>query len=199
MNKEGVLPPPYFLIDTMIKFTELRVQKGRLTIVAEVREIDDYYDNVYIDKIIVDTQDTFTTSGPSANPIYSVTVDGNQKKFSITLSPTQLGIESIENTMFFVYAKAKGTPAPGTPCGFDDEYEVGVTFSLCPIYNATMGYVKQVNNTCEIPKDFVNMILQFKAIQYSIDSGHFTQAIAYYNKFYKNLSVNTHSTCGCHG
>ena len=184
----------------MIKFTELRVQKGRLTIVAEVREIEDYYDNVYIDKIIIDSQDTFNSSGPSANPIYSVTVDGNQKKFSVSLDSSDLGGINIDNTMFFVYAQAKGVPHPvHTPCGFDDEYSVGVTFSLCPIYNATMGYIKQVENSCEIPRDFINMILQFKAIQYSIDSGHFTQAIAYYNKFYKNLSVNTYSTCGCHG
>lgn len=182
----------------MIKFTELRVQKERLTIAAEVREIENYYDNVYIDKIIIDSQDTLNTSGPSANPIYSVTVDGNQKKFSISLSETALGVD-INNTMFFVYAVAKGTPAPETPCGYDESTTVGVTFSLCPIYNATMGYVKQVENSCEIPKDFVNMILQFKAIHYSIESGHFTQAVKYYNKFYKNLSVNTFSTCGCHG
>ena len=182
----------------MIKFTELRVQKGRLTIVAEVREIEDYYDNVYIDKIIIDSQDTLNTSGPSANPIYSVTVDGNQKKFSTSLSETALGVD-IDNTMFFVYAVAKGVPAPETPCGYDESTTVGVTLSLCPIYNATMGYVKQVENSCEIPKDFINMILQFKAIYYSIESGHFTQAVKYYNKFYKNLSVNTHSTCGCHG
>ena len=183
----------------MIKFTELRVQKERLTIVAEVREIENYYDNVYIDKIIIDSQDTFNTSGPSANPIYSVTLDGNQKKFSISLSSTQLGGVDINQTMFFVYAVAKGTPAPATPCGYDETNSVGVTFSLCPIYNTTMGYVKQVENTCEIPKDFINLILQLKAIQYSINSGHFTQAVKYYNKFYKNLSVNTFSTCGCHG
>lgn len=183
----------------MIKFTELRVQNERLTIVAEVREIEHYYDNVYIDKIIIDTQDTFISSGHSANPIYSVTIDGEQKRFSISLDATQLGGIDINNTMFFVYAKAKGTPAPSTPCGYDKEYSVGVTFSLCRIYNATMGYVKQIENSCEIPKDFINMILQFKAIQYSVDSGHFTQAIKYYNKFYKNLSVNTSSNCGCHG
>lgn len=183
----------------MIKFTELRVQKERLTIVAEVREIDDYYDNIYIDKIIIDTQDTLTTSGPSANPIYSVTVDGNKKKFSISLSSTELGGVDIDHTMFFVYAVAKGIPAPDTPCGYDDTPSVGVTFSLCPIYNTTMGYIKQVENSCEIPKDFINMIIQLKAIQYSVNSGHFTQAVKYYNKFYKNLSVNTSHTCGCHG
>ena len=183
----------------MIKFTELRVQKERLIIVAEVREIEDYYDNVYIDKIIIDTQDTFTTSGPSANPIYSVTVDGYQKKFSISLSSLDLGNVDINKTMFFVYAVAKGIPAPDTPCGYDDTPTVGVTFSMCPIYNKAMGYIKEVENSCEIPKDFINMIIQLKAIQYSVDSGHFTQAVKYYNKFYKNLSVNTFSTCGCHG
>ena len=183
----------------MIKFTELRVQKERLTIVAEVREIEDYYDNIYIDKIIIDTQDTFTTSGPSANPIYSVTVDGNQKTFSVSLSSTELDGVDINHTMFFVYAVAKGTPASDTPCGYDDVNTVGVTFSMCPIYNASMGYIKEVENSCEIPKDFINMIIQLKAIQYSINSGHFTQAIKYYNKFYKNLGVGTVSNCGCHG
>lgn len=183
----------------MIKFTELRVQKERLTIVAEVREIENYYDNVYIDKIIIDSQDTFKTSGPSANPIYSVTVNGNEKKVSISLSSTELGGIDINHTMFFVYGVAKGTPAPETPCGYDDVNSVGVTFSMCPIYNKTMGYIKEVENSCEIPKDFINMIIQLKAIQYSVDSGHFTQAVKYYNKFYKNLSVNTSHTCGCHG
>ena len=183
----------------MIKFTELRVQKERLTIVAEVREIENYYDNVYIDKIIIDSQDTFKTSGPSANPIYSVTVNGNEKKVSISLSSTELGGIDMNHTMFFVYGVAKGTPAPETPCGFDDTNSVGVTFSMCPIYNKTMGYIKEVENSCEIPKEFINMIIQLKAIQYSVDSGHFTQAVKYYNKFYKNLSVNTSHTCSCHG
>ena len=183
----------------MIKFTELRVQKERLTIVAEVREIEDYYDNVYIDKIIVDTQDTFTTSGPSENAIYSVTIDGDKKRVSISLSATTLGLSDLEHTMFFVYAKAKGNPAPTTPCGFDEEYSMGVTFAFCPIYNTTVQYIREIENSCEIPKNFIDMILQFKAIQYSIDTGHYVQAIKYYNKFFKKLNIGAHSNCGCHG
>lgn len=183
----------------MIKFTELRVQKEHFTIVAEVKEIEDFYDNVYIDKIIIDTQDTFTTSGPSANPIYSVTLDGNQKTYSASLSSTELDNIGMDNTMFFVYAVAKGTPAPETPCGYDNINTLGVTFSMCPIVNRFMGYVKQVENTCEIPKDFINLMLQQKAIQYSISSGHFIQAIDFYKKFYSNINVNAFSRCGCHG
>jgi len=105
----------------------------------------------------------------------------------------------MNKTMFFVYAEAEGVPSPTIPCGFDETPSVGVTFSLCPIYNETMQYVKEVENDCVLPKSFINMILQFKAIQYSINSGHFTQAIKYYNKFYKNLGVSTTNSCGCYG
>ena len=184
----------------MIKFTELRVQKERLIIVAEVREIEDYYDNVYIDEILIDTQDTFVTTGPSANVIYSTTVEGNQKKVTLSLSVNDFTDNNIDinKTMFFVYAKAKGIPHP-CPCGFDQETSIGVTFSMCPIYNATMQYVKEVEYTCDIPENFINMYLRFKAIQYSIESGHFTQAIKYYNKFFKGIGVLNFKSCGCHG
>lgn len=184
----------------MIKFTELRVQKERLIIVAEVREIADYYDNVYIDEILIDTQDTFVTSGPSANVIYSKKIEGDQKKVILSLSVNNFeGSIDINRTMFFVYAKAKGAPNWDCPCGFDDTISVGVTFSMCPIYNATMQYVKEVENSCDLPANFIDMILQFKAIQYAIESGHFTEAIKYYNKFYKGINIHNFKSCGCHG
>lgn len=184
----------------MIKFTDLRVNKGHLIITAEVREIEDYYDNVYISQIKIDSQDTFNSSGPSSRLIYESETFTAAKKVTLDLVASDFdGNIDIDKTMFFVYAVASGTPASDTPCGFDETPSVGVTFSLCPIYNETMQYVKEVENTCVLPKDFINMILQFKAIQYSINSGHFTQAIKYYNKFYKTLSVSTTNSCGCHG
>lgn len=184
----------------MIKFTELRVHKGHLLITAEVREIDEYYDDIYISQIKIDSQDTFISSGPSSNLIYESETFTDKKKVTLDLDATDFtGEIDMNKTMFFVYAIASGTPDPSTPCGLDETPSVGVTFSLCPIYNETMGYVKEVENTCEIPKAFINMILQLKAIQYSINSGHFTQAIKYYNKFYKNLSEGSTASCGCYG
>lgn len=161
----------------------------------------DYYNNVYISQIKIDSQDTFNSSGPSSSLIYeSTTFAANTKKVTLDLQASDFNSEvDMDKTMFFVYAVASGTPAPDTPCGFDETPSIGVTFSLCPIYNETIQYVKEVEKECELPKDFINMILQFKAIQYSINSGHFTQAIKYYNKFYKTLSVGTAKPCGCHG
>ena len=165
----------------MIKFTELRVHKGHLIITAEVRQTKDYYDNVYIQQIKIDTQDTFSSSGPSDHLVYESEIFQDNPRFiSLDLGPTDFNRNiDMDKTMFFVYAVAGGYPSPNTPCGFDDTISVGVTFSLCPLYNETMWYVKEVENSCEIPKNFVNLILQFKAIEYSINSGHFTQAIKY--------------------
>lgn len=184
----------------MIKFTDLRVSNGHLIISAEVREIEDYYDNVYIDKIKIDSQDTFSSTGPSSSLIYeSASFPAETKSITLDLDASDFTDIDMDKTMFFVYAVATGTPSADTPCGMDNVNSLGVTFSLCPIYNETMAYVKEVENTCNLPMSFINMILQLKAIQYSINSGHYTQAIKYYNKFYKNLGVSSTKPCGCHG
>ena len=69
------------------------------------------------------------------------------------------------------------------------------------IYNDFMSYIKQMNNDCQIPKDLIDQILRFKAVTTAIDSGHYTEGINYYNKFFKENGVsNTPTTnCGCHG
>lgn len=54
----------------MIKFTDLRVTKDgkQLIIGAKVKE-DSYYNDVYIDKVIIDTEETFSPTGPSSQGI----------------------------------------------------------------------------------------------------------------------------------
>ena len=185
----------------MIEFTDLRVNKGHLIITAEVREIEDYYTNVYISKIKIDSQDTFNSSGPSSSLIYeSETYSVGTKRVTLDLTATDFPSNiDMDKTMFIVYGVADGVPASNTPCGFDNAISKGVTFSLCPIYNETIQYVKQVENNCDIPKAFIDMILQLKAVQYSINSGHIEQAVKYYNKFYKTLSIRAINSCGCHG
>ena len=185
----------------IINFTELRVQNGQLIIAAEVGS-ESYYNNVHIDSIIIDTQDTFTGDDkPSSKKIYTYPVSEGQKSCRISLSSQDLTNVDIDNTLFFVFVKTTGTPDPSTtPCGGDKTYTLGVTFSLCPIYNRAMEFIKGIENSCEIPKAFIDMILRLKAVQYSIDSGHFIQAIKYYKRFFKGITATgSSSNCGCHG
>jgi len=199
----------------MIKFNELRVHNGHLLIDAEVRhteklingQIIDLYKDVYISQIKIDNQDTFLTTGPSQNLIYeSSTFSEGTKHISLDIDASDFFIDyqniDMNKTMFFVYIIAGGTPNPlYTPCGcgMDNEISLGVTFSMCPIYNETVNYAKEIEEKCVLPKAFINMILQYKAIQYSIASGHYTQAVKYYKKFYNDLNTDIKTPCHCNG
>lgn len=60
----------------MVQFNELRITPDGKNLIIDVSVQDmEYYDNVFIDSIIIDTEDTYIPSGPSTNPIFSYTVE----------------------------------------------------------------------------------------------------------------------------
>lgn len=65
----------------MIHFNELRYSKDNKYLVIDTA-IDSqyYYDNVIIDSIIIDNQDTFVSNGPSSTPIYTYKVPDTYSK-----------------------------------------------------------------------------------------------------------------------
>ena len=56
----------------MIKFNELRISSNRYLIIDVSVKNEDYYKDVYIKSVSVDTQDTYIDSGPSNNPIFII-------------------------------------------------------------------------------------------------------------------------------
>ena len=56
----------------MIVFNNIRISQDDkyITIDAEI-ENNKYYENMYIDSVIIDNQDTFSPNGPSNNPVYT--------------------------------------------------------------------------------------------------------------------------------
>lgn len=193
----------------MIEFRELRVTPDgkRLIIDASVKDLQ-YYNNVYIDAIIIDTQDTYVANGPSTEPIFQhetatnneTTQEGDgEKRVRLELDSTALGV-SLCDTLFFVYVVTKGTPSADTPCGMDNQTTMGVVANLYPFYRTMVNYMKEVEDECEIPKNFIDALLRFKALELSIRTGHYAQAIKYWNKFFKGVKSKTINTgCRCHG
>lgn len=215
----------------MLEFRELRVTPdgSHLIIDVAVRE-HSYYENVFIDSIIIDTQDTYTQNGPSSKPVYQYKVeeDGVQNLYAL---PEECSCNSILvdedksycftygyeegrhvrimlstkdvplNNMLFVYAIAKGTPAPDTPCGFDNTIIMQTVVDLYPFYQNTLCFLKELNNSCEVPKGFTDMILRLKALELCIRTGNYPQAIKYWKKFFSNNNrvVVTTSNCKCNG
>ena len=60
----------------MVDFNELRVslEGSKLVIDASVKNLD-YYKDVYIDAVAIDSQDTYIENGVSTKPIYKYEVD----------------------------------------------------------------------------------------------------------------------------
>lgn len=217
----------------MIEFLELRVTPDgkKLIIDASVKDLQ-YYNDVYIDAVIIDTQDTYIANGPSTNPVFSYEVASNpdiiyslpecngcgpirdeeddkicfsgqegdgEKRVRLELDSTVLGV-SLGETLFFVYVIAKGTPSADTPCGMDNQTTLGVVSNLYPFYKAMISYMKEVEDSCGIPKNFIDSLLRFYALELSIRTGHYAQAIKYWNKFFKDIKSRTINTgCRCHG
>ena len=187
----------------MIEFKELRVTPDGKTLIIDVAVKDlSYYDNVYIKSVTVDTQDTYSESGSSTNPLFHYEVSSvseeNKKRIRLELNNTVLG--DITGNMFFVYITVKGTPAADTPCGLDNVTTLGVTADLYPFYKSSINHMKELENECEPSKNFIDSLLKFKAFELSIRTGHYTQAIKYWNKFFKEVKSNTVNTiCRCHG
>lgn len=216
----------------MIQFNELRISSDgkKLIIDASVKDLQ-YYNDVYIDAVIIDTQDTYVANGPSTNPIFSYEVPTNdsvvyslpecngcgpvrdeedseicftnpkgegEKRVRLELDSKTLGV-SLDDTLFFIYIVTKGIPAADTPCGMDNQTTTGVIVNLYPFYRYTLDSMKEIENHCNIPKTFIDNILRFKALELSIRTGHYTQAIKYWNMFFKGINSTPINRCECYG
>lgn len=184
----------------MVQFNELRITPDSKTLIIDVSVKDlEYYTDVFIAEVRIDSQDTFSPTGPSYNEVYKDTISGNTKSIRLELGTGDL-LPSLKDNIFFVYIVTKGTATPNTPCGMDNITTLGVAVNLYPLYQHALAYIKELGDTCNIPKNFIDFILQYKAFQLAIKTGHYTEAIRYWRKFFmgiKDLSIT--SNCGCHG
>ena len=187
----------------MVTFQELRITPDGQKLIIDVSVKDlEYYTNVYLDTIQIDTQDTFVESGPSSKVVYTKVIGGDTKSVRLELGTGDL-LPTLNDNLFFVYVRTKGTPSMDTPCGMDNSITLGTVLNKYPIYSGIMQYVKEVNNDCTMPKNFIDKYLRFQAFEISVITGHYTEAIKYYNKFIKGIG-NTGNTsnsisCGCYG
>lgn len=180
----------------MIKFNELKITPDGKNLIIDISVKDyRYYDDITIDKVIIDTQDTFIINGPSDSPLYSYTVEGEEKNIRIELNNIAVPL----NNMLFVYVVAKGTPSPDTPCGYDNNIVMQTVVDLYPFYQETLCYLNEINKDCNIPRNFINMILRLKALELCVRTGNYLKAIKYWNKFFSGKKVVIHNTCTCNG
>ena len=185
----------------MVHFNELRVTSDGEHLIIDVSVLNEsYYKDVYIDSVIVDTQDTYVGSGPSSTPVYTYTIPEttmlNQKHLRLTLDLLDIG--SLNN-LFFVYVRTKGAPTADTPCGMDNITTMGTVANMYPFYQQAMNYIGELADSCTVPQDFIDYILRLKALELAVRTGNYPDAIKYFNKFFNGKSKVTirKGGCGC--
>ena len=213
----------------MVDFNELRVSPDRKNLIIDVSIKDlPYYENVYIDSIIIDTQDTYIPSGPSNSPIFTYEVvsnvtpvyslpdcgcnqvqdyidkencfeTSNNEEKRVRLELDNTALDNhLKGNLFFVYVITKGTPASDTPCNMDNTINLGVTADTYPIYTNMLNSLKELES-CGTPKLFTDAFLRFKAFELSIKTGQYSQVINYWNKYFKSLDIPNNINCSCNG
>lgn len=213
----------------MVDFNELRVSPDRKNLIIDVSIRDlSYYENVYIDSIIIDTQDTYIPSGPSNSPIFTYEVvsnvtpvyslpdcgcnqvqdyidkencfeTSNNEEKRVRLELDNTALDNhLKGNLFFVYVITKGTPSSDTPCNMDNTINLGVTADTYPIYTNMLNSLKELES-CGTPKLFTDAFLRFKAFELSIKTGQYSQVINYWNKYFKSLDIPNNTNCSCNG
>ena len=170
----------------MIHFNQLTITPDGKHLIIDVSVLSEsYYNNVYIDSIIIDNQDTYVGSGPSSKPVYSYSVpDGvseltkkaySQKHVRLDLSSIDLGLEGL----LFVYVRTKGTPSADTPCGMDNITTLGTVCNMYPFYQQAVNYIGEIAHNCSVPQNFTDYILKLKGLDLAVKTGNYPDAIKY--------------------
>lgn len=185
----------------MVEFKRLLLlpKRNGLYIDVEVPNMP-YNDNIYLDRIYIDTHDTFRVGGVSMNPVYSHTIDGNKKKLQITIPLHDVLVKNCEGQLFFVYIITKGIFAADTPCGMDEHATLGVICDTAKIYRQGIKYIQETYERCEVPRHFIDFILRYNAFKICLQTRDYPLAIAYWKRFIgTNNKAPSTKGCGCHG
>ena len=205
----------------MIRFNELKIKDNYIIIDVQIEE-EKYFKDMYIDSIVIDTQDTFIANGPSSKAIYTKTFNTDiypayenkqcapikkeeniytqgTDKIRMYIDAKDLNVD-IHKTMFFIYVIAGGTPAADTPCRWDENKALHTLVDVQLIYNTMIPYVRELGKECSTPDNFINAILQFNAIDLALKTNQYPLAIELWKSFYSNVESNAVlPNCGCNG
>ena len=194
----------------MIIYDQLRVSDDGQTLFinAHVNNAE-YFQDVYIKKITICTEDQISELdpfGPYEQFIYQQEIEGTEtKSLDLVLGPSQFyetfTAKDLSHYMFFVYIECDGTVPPETPCRLDEMTTLGVTFDYGVFYNNAMNFTKELADTCTIPSQFIDFILNMEALKMSIETEHYVPAIKYWKTLLGTDSANIseNKPCGCHG
>lgn len=170
----------------MIKYNTLKIEGNNLIIDFEVED-KSYYENVSIQGVRIDTPLTYGTNTPYY--IY----DGDD----VTRYKNEVFIPEVKKELLIITPQVYAALPPDTPCGADI-IDMASIYDRNVLLDKGLGYLKELGDTCEISRGFVDFILRKHALDMAIATCNYSMAIKYW-KMLIMVKGTTIKGCGCHG
>lgn len=207
----------------MIHYNNLYITEDSKYLVIDVAiDEDSTYDDVYLYRIAIDTQDTYITNGPSNNAKIIFLDEGDIEKPSmngigevknsgkaikkvrhtkLTLSAKDLGV-NLNKDMLFIYSTASGFISGDKPdvLKYITDTILNVVVNTYEVYKSIIPLIKEIGELCKDPISFIDRELQIKAVEYSIKNSNYLLAIKYWKKYFMDNTITSSSNkCNCNG
>lgn len=210
----------------MIRFNECRITSDGRHLIVDVSVIEsEYFNDVFIDSISIDTDKTYVDDGPSDKSVLSLTSNDIERfndEIDNAVYPDDFYTIQSEGSkhlrlvvhkndprwkvdmnkeMLFVYVHTTGSPKSDAPCDISQTTQMKSVVNMFPLYKKAMEYIHQIeSDCCEMPYGFQDMMIKIKAFEVAIKTGNYTRAIKYWNKYLNGIEDNiVKHKCGCHG
>ena len=207
----------------MIHYNNLYITEDSKYLVIDVAiDEDSTYDDDYLYRIAIDTQDTYITNGPSNNAKIIFLDEGDVEKPSmngigevknsgkdikkvkhtkLTLSAKDLGV-NLNKDMLFIYSTASGFIPGDKPdvLKYITDTILNVVVNTYEVYKSIIPLIKEIGELCKDPISFIDRELQIKAVEYSIKNSNYLLAIKYWKKYFMDNTITSSSNkCNCNG
>lgn len=190
----------------MVVFQDLRITPdGEELCIDSIIAPYDFYEGEYIASIAIDFEGTYTPSGSSQKPIYYKEFTEHNKQQSLILKASELNnnpdytFSDFRNHIFYVYVTVGGAPSPDTDCGWDNATTLGVAIDWYSIYYMGINHMKKVkDNCCDIPREFIDYILRFKAFELALRTANYQLANERFLQWFSSMSKPVYvPPCNC--
>lgn len=171
----------------MIKYNKLEIDNDSLIIDFEVED-KPYYSGISIEGVRVDTPETYGTDTP-----YIL-----ENEDDVTHYTNELSISGFSKELLIITPQVYVALPPDTPCGADI-IEKAVVYNKRALLQKGLVYLKELGESCAIPKGFIDFILRLKALDMSIQTCNYTEAIKYWKMLHRAPIKTTTNNCGCYG
>lgn len=170
----------------MIKYNTLKIEGNNLIIDFEVED-KPYYSNISIEGVRIDTPLTYGTK----TPYYIYDED------DVTRYEAEIFIPDVKKELLIITPQVHIALPPDTPCGAD-VIDMAAIYDRNVLLDKGLGYLKELGDTCEISRGFVDFILKRHALDMVIATCNYSMAIKYW-KMLTMIKGTTIKGCGCNG